>query len=166
MCALKSPMSKVLSNTSLSGFLGTKTFGTGGWGLCSPNFLPPLPLLRRICFWQINVERRLFYIYIYIYIYILNFAGNSDLFCCKDVACVVFIYSCTIYILPLLPSTCLTYVFCCGTLLIYIGNHKIQSNFGYITTGKFFKDYFVVFDIYLRVLIYPKLLEENQVITC
>ena len=30
MCALKSPMSKVLSNTSLSGFLGTKTWGRGG----------------------------------------------------------------------------------------------------------------------------------------
>ena len=84
--------------------------GGGGGGLCSSNFLPLLPLLRRICFWQINVERRL--ICFFIYIYILNFAGNSDLLCCKGVACVVFIYSCTIYISPLLQPTCLTYVFC------------------------------------------------------
>ena len=42
----------------------------GGRGLCSSNFLPLLPLLRRICFWQINVERRLICFYIYIYIYI------------------------------------------------------------------------------------------------
>ena len=82
-------------------FLGTKTWGAGGGGLCSPNFLPLLPLLRRICFWQINVERRLI---CFFYIYILNFAGNSDLLCCKDVACVVFIYSCTIYISPLFTA--------------------------------------------------------------
>ena len=112
----------------------------GGGGPCS-NFLllppPPPSMLRHICFWQINVERRLIWLYFYIH------------FCWKPATCfvarmlnVMFLHSCTIYILALL-QTCLTYV-CCGTLLIYIGKHKIQSNFGYISTGNFFKDCFVV----------------------
>ena len=45
MCGLKSPMSKVLSNSSLRGFLGNQKVWGGGGGLCSPNFfpLPPPP---------------------------------------------------------------------------------------------------------------------------
>ena len=161
MCALKSPMSKVLSNSSLSGFFGNQKV----WGGALPTFcpcpLPPPPLLRRLCLWQINVKRRL----IWLFFFYIKFCWRPATCFVARMLNVMFLYSRTIYILALL-QTCLTYVFCCGTLLIYIGNHKIQSNFGYITTGKFFKDYFVVFDIYLRVLIYPKLLEKNQVITC
>ena len=162
MCALKSPMSKVLSNSSLSGFFGNQKV----WGGALPTFCPcqpppPPPLLRRLCLWQINVKRRL----IWLFFFYIKFCWRPATCFVARMLNVMFLYSRTIYILALL-QTCLTYVFCSGTLLIYIGNHKIQSNFGYITTGKFFKDYFVVFDIYLRVLIYPKLLEKNQVITC
>ena len=112
MRALKSPMSKVLSNTSLSGFFGKQNVGGGGGGgtlllqLFAPaSAAPPHMFLADKC-------GETFDLFFYIYIYILNFAGNSDLLCCKGVACVVFIYSCTIYISPLLQPTCLTYVFC------------------------------------------------------
>ena len=135
-----------------------------GVGRSSPNFLPlppPPPPATPPMFVADKCEET-FDLVVFFYIK----------FCWRPATCfvarmlnVMFLYSRTIYILALL-QTCLTYVFCCGTLLIYIGNHKIKSNFGYITTGKFFKDYFVVFDIYLRVPIYPKLLEKNQVITC
>lgn len=160
MCALKSPMSKVLSNSSLSGFFGNQKV----WGGALPTFcscpLPPPPATPPM--FVADKCEETFDLVVFFYIK----------FCWRPATCfvarmlnVMFLYSRTIYILALL-QTCLTYVFCCGTLLIYIGNHKIKSNFGYITTGKFFKDYFVVFDIYLRVPIYPKLLEKNQVITC
>ena len=43
MCALKSPMSKVLSNTSLSGFLGTKTWERGDGDSAPLTFCPRSP---------------------------------------------------------------------------------------------------------------------------
>ena len=48
-----------------------------GVGRSSPNFLPlpPSPLLRRLCLWQINVKRRL----IWLFFFILNFAGERRL---------------------------------------------------------------------------------------
>ena len=48
-----------------------------GVGRSSPNFLPlpPSPLLRRLCLWQINVKRRL----IWLFFFILNFAGDRRL---------------------------------------------------------------------------------------
>ena len=164
MCAVKPPMLKVLSNSSLSGFSGSQTVWEGG-GLCS-NFLllpPPPPPPFRATLHIILADKcgETFDLVLFFYIK----------FCWKPATCfvarmlnVMFLHSCTIYILALL-QTYLTYI-CCGTLLIYIGKHKIYSNFGYISTGNFFKDCFVVFDIYLRILIYPKLLEKNQVITC
>ena len=119
MCALKSPMSKVLSNSSLSGFFGNQKV----WGGALPTFCPcplPPPLLRRLCLWQINVKRRL----IWLFFFYIKFCWRPATCFVARMLNVMFLYSRTIYILALL-QTCLTYVFCCGTLLIYIGNHKI-----------------------------------------
>ena len=43
MCALKSPMSKVLPNSSLSGFFGNQKVWGGGGGLLSQLFAPAPP---------------------------------------------------------------------------------------------------------------------------
>ena len=93
-----------------------------GVGRSSPNFLPlpPSPLLRRLCLWQINVKRRL----IWLFFFYIKFCWRPATCFVARMLNVMFLYSRTIYILALL-QTCLTYVFCCGTLLIYIGNHKI-----------------------------------------
>ena len=97
--------------------------GGGGW---SPNFLPrpppppPPPPATPPMFVADKCEET-FDLVVFFYIK----------FCWRPATCfvarmlnVMFLYSRTIYILALL-QTCLTYVFCCGTLLIYIGNHKI-----------------------------------------
>ena len=80
MCALKSLMSQVLSNTSLNGFFGAKTRAGGG----SPPPLAPAPPAPPHTFPAEKCGERIhlvIYIYIYIYIkYILNFAGNSTCF--------------------------------------------------------------------------------------
>ena len=76
MCALKSLMSQVLSNTSLNGFFGTKTRAGGG----SPPPLAPAPPAPPHTFPAEKCGERIHLVVIYIYIYIINFAGNSTCF--------------------------------------------------------------------------------------
>ena len=93
-----------------------------GVGRSSPNFLPlPLPPPATPPMFVADKCEETFDLVVFFYIK----------FCWRPATCfvarmlnVMFLYSRTIYILALL-QTCLTYVFCCGTLLIYIGNHKI-----------------------------------------
>ena len=73
MCALKSLMSQVLSNTSLNGFFGTKTRAGGGG---SPPPLAPAPPAPPHTFPAEKCGERIHLVVIYI----LNFAGNSTCF--------------------------------------------------------------------------------------
>ena len=93
MCALKSLMSQVLSNTSLNGFFGTKT--RAGGGLSSPT-CPCSPCTAAYVSGREMWRMDSFGCYIYIYI---KFCWKQHLLCCKDV--VMFLHLCTIYILDL-----------------------------------------------------------------
>ena len=71
MCALKSLMSQVLSNTSLNGFFGTKTKAGGGGGgpPPSPPPLAPAPPAPPHTFPAEKCGERIHLVVIYIYIY-------------------------------------------------------------------------------------------------
>ena len=86
----------------LKGFFRHQNVGGGGGGSAPPTFCPLFPCSAAYVSGRyINVEKGFIWLF-YLYIYILNFAENSDLLCCKDV--VMFLHSCTIYILAFLQT--------------------------------------------------------------